>query len=191
MKKRTFKCKIEGTEELMFDRVAFDPVKTGKILPLKWDEKVYLGRTEETKENLVMPTTNIFSLLTNTRDGAPFLKEKKAAEAKRQCIAVKRCIRMMEPEVLITRDGNPLTIKDCYHHQSSAPDPSKHSPILTSRPVLPLKWEVEFSIQIIEMMGITAEGIYNYLELGGMMVGLGTNRGQYGKFDITEWEEIK
>lgn len=185
MKKRKFEATLQGTEEIMFDRVEFDPVKTGKLLPLKWDEKVY----KNSDGHLIMPTRNIFSMLTNTRDGAPFLKENKIAEAKRQCIVVKRTIRMLEHEVLILRDGKPLTIDDCYHHQSSAPDPSKHSPILTSRPVLPLEWSLTFSIQIIEL-GITAEGIYSYLELAGQMLGLGTNRGQYGKFDIVKWEEI-
>jgi len=190
MNKRTFKVKLTGTESIMFDRVAFDPVKTGKLLPLKWNEKAYFGSTPETKDFLVMPTINIFSMLSNSRDYVGSVAEKKAAEAKRQCIIVKRTVRMVEHEVVIYKNGKPATIEDCTHHQSSAPDPTKHSPILTSRPVLSLPWEFSFTIQIIEL-GITAEGIYNYLELAGMMTGLGTNRGQYGKFDITEWEEIK
>lgn len=190
MKTRTFNVGVKGTSDIMFDRVAFDPVKIGKLLSLKWDEKVYFGSTKETKDFLVMPSINIFSMLTNTRDGAPFLKEKKAAEAKRQCIVVKRTIIMPEKENVIYHGDKPATIADCIHHQSSAPDPSKHSPILTSRPVLPLPWSFSFIISIVEL-GITAEGVYNYLELAGMMTGLGTNRGQYGKFEIIKWDETK
>ena len=65
MNKRTFKVKLTGTESIMFDRVAFDPVKTGKLLPLKWNEKAYFGSTPETKDFLVMPTINIFSMLSD------------------------------------------------------------------------------------------------------------------------------
>jgi hypothetical protein len=53
-----------------------------------------------------------------------------------------------------------------------------------------LPWSFSFIISIVEL-GITAEGVYNYLELAGMMTGLGTNRGQYGKFEIIKWDETK
>jgi hypothetical protein len=84
----------------------------------------------------------------------------------------------------------PAVVGDCFHHQTSAPDPAKHSPIYCSRPVLPLPWEFSFKIQVIEMAGITGEIILKYIELGGQMIGVGTNRGQYGKFDIVSYNEL-
>jgi len=190
MVKRIFVCEISGLEPIMFDRVAFDPIKTGKLMPLKWDEKAYFGSDRNSQRNLVMPTINIFSMLCNTRDGAPFLKEKKAAEARRQCMIIKRTIHFPEKEVFILRSNKHLTISDCYHHQGSAPDPSKHSPILTSRPVLELPWHLSFRIEIIEL-GISVEIVKEYLTLAGNMTGLGTNRGQFGKFEIKSWKEVK
>ena len=188
MRTKTFIVGIKGYNEIMFDRVAFDNTKIGKVLTLPWDEKVYLS--ESNPGQLVIPTINIFSMLTNLSDGAPYLKEKKAAEARRQCINVKRTISFSDKEALLLRNGKPATIADCEHHQSKAPDPKAHSPILTSRPVLNSVWSTEFKINIIEIAGINSLVIQTYIELAGSLVGLGTNRGPYGKFEMVKWEEV-
>jgi hypothetical protein len=56
------------------------------------------------------------------------------------------------------------------------------------RPVLPLPWALQFTLTIYPNREIKEQEILNLYEEGGRAIGLGTWRGMYGKFIVSEWE---
>jgi hypothetical protein len=56
------------------------------------------------------------------------------------------------------------------------------------RPVLPLHWNISFMLQLFPNDQIQEQQVKNVLEQGGLAVGIGTWRGRFGKFRVTQWE---
>jgi hypothetical protein len=56
------------------------------------------------------------------------------------------------------------------------------------RPVLPLPWELKFTLKIYPNREIKEQEIKNLFTEGGLAIGLGTFRGLFGKFEIFEWD---
>jgi hypothetical protein len=56
------------------------------------------------------------------------------------------------------------------------------------RPVLPLPWELSFTLSIFPNKEIKEQEIMNLFSEGGIAIGLGTFRGVYGKFEVKKWE---
>jgi hypothetical protein len=57
-----------------------------------------------------------------------------------------------------------------------------------TRPVLPLPWELAFTLVIQPNREIKEQEILNLFEEGGRAIGLGTFRGVFGKFYVKQWE---
>lgn len=74
-----------------------------------------------------------------------------------------------------------------YLHRSVA-RLDKGIPNPKERPVLPLPWSIEFTLDIYPNKEIKEQEIRNLVEEGGLAIGLGTFRGVFGKFVIETWE---
>jgi hypothetical protein len=56
------------------------------------------------------------------------------------------------------------------------------------RPVLRHGWEISFEIQLIKNTLIDETKLYNWFSSGGIVIGLGSYRPRYGRFEVTKWE---
>jgi hypothetical protein len=58
------------------------------------------------------------------------------------------------------------------------------------RPCLPLPWSLRVEVSMFPNDEVSEQDTKNLLEKGGITVGLGTYRGRFGKFAVTEWSEL-
>jgi hypothetical protein len=177
----------------MFDRYAGDN-KT----QLEWTQKVYL--VPETNI-LCLPTTNIVSFLSshNTNSAPKRLRDarqfKKIANS---CLSFVLISGDGEKDFIpFTRNGAEISVgkfgdrKDelsgIYLDRRVA-RLDKGIPNPKERPVLPLPWELSFTLSIFPNKEIKEQEIMNLFVEGGIAIGLGTFRGVYGKFEVSRWE---
>ena len=184
---------LSGLTEIMFDRYAGDN-KT----KLSWNQKIYL---QPGTNVLAIPTTNIASFLSahNTNSAPKRLRDKRQyKDIANSCLSF-TMIRgstdcpgyipfLREGKVVLVgdfgEDHDPLS--GLYLHRSVA-RLDKGIPNPKERPVLPLPWEIDFTLQIFPNKEIKEQEIKNLFEEGGLAIGLGTFRGVFGKFAVTTW----
>lgn len=190
------KVTLEGLRPMMFDRYPGD-----NDTVLQWTQKIYL--IPETSI-LCLPTININSFLTahNTPSAPKRLRDKR--KYKDICNAI-QSFTMIEaidgnPDYLpITRDGKPIEVGDfteredpksgLFLHRAVA-RLDKGIPNPKERPVLPLPWQITMKFIIFQNNAIKEDEIRNLFIEGGLAIGLGTYRGQYGKFIVSEWSSM-
>lgn len=194
LEKITRRIVLTGTREMMFDRYAGDN-KT----QLAWNQKIYLIPGTQT---LCLPATNIVSFLTahNTNSAPKRLRDKRAY--KDICNACLSFVSISaidgNPSYLpILRKGKPIEVgtfddshdaaSGLYLHRSVA-RLDKGIPNPKERPLLPLDWEIAFKMDIYPNKEIKEQEIKNLFEEGGIAIGLGTFRGVFGKFEVSEWK---
>ena len=56
------------------------------------------------------------------------------------------------------------------------------------RPVLRFGWSLDFEIQIVKNDKLDETKLYNWFCAGGIMIGLGSYRPRYGRFEVTKWD---
>jgi len=172
----------------MFDRYAGDN-KTE--LPV--EAKMYYqpdGRT------LCLPSLNIMSFLcaVNTDSAAKLVGGKMwktTANALRSFVSV-------DPEfITLTREGKPVVFHGFVNgedveggirvvqHVARLP---KGIPNPKERPVVCLPWELEFTIRLFKNDDVDELLLQQVFRKGGLAIGLGTFRGNYGKFVVESWE---
>jgi hypothetical protein len=180
---------LKGTRPLMFDRYAGD--NSTKLEP--WQKLSFAadGKT------LILPSLNLMSFLSaQNTPSAPkrLLDKRKYRETANACLS----FVFIEPfEIPILRDGKPIQfgafdgdrdpVSGIYIHRCVArlkdgiPNPKV-------RPVIPLPWEVAFSLTIEPNSEIQEAQLKFLFTAGGRAIGLGTFRGVFGKFDVLTWE---
>lgn len=185
---------LSGLTEVMFDRYAGDN-KT----QLQWHQKIYLIPGTSV---LCMPTMNIVSFLSahNTNSAPKRLRDKRHYKD-----IANACLSFVQ---IIGDDDSPTNIPFLKNGErievgkfSDDRDPlsglwlhravarlDKGIPNPKERPVLPLPWAIRFRLSIFPNKEIKEQDIKNLIEEGGLAIGLGTFRGVYGKFEVTEWE---
>lgn len=186
---------LTGLTDLMFDRYPGD-----NQTKLDWFQKVYL--TPGTSV-ISLPATNIVSFLSshNTNSAPKRLRDKrKYKDIANACLSF--CIITNEDGgnyIPIIRNDKPIELGNVpanqeveqqsgiYLHRSVA-RLDKGIPNPKERPVLPMPWQIKFSLQILPNKEIKEQEIKNLFSDGGLAVGLGTYRGVFGKFIVTEWE---
>lgn len=183
---------VEGIRPIMFDRYAGD-----NDTRLSWQEKIYL---KPGTSQLVLPTTNINSFFTahNTPSAPKRLRDKR--KYKDLCNAIQSFVLINAPDggeyVPFLREGKPIEIgafgeerdekSGIYLHRSVA-RLDKGIPNPKERPTLPLPWALSFEITIVQNNAVKEAEIKNLLSEGGIAIGFGTYRGQYGKFVVSDW----
>lgn len=185
---------LRGLAPIMFSRYAGD-----NDTKLEWWQKLYLMDDGET---VMLPALNIVSFLSaqNTSSAPKRLLDKRKYRA--MCQACLSFVIIAPDHIAFLRDGEPVKLgkidsskgldatSGIFLHRSVArlkdgiPNPQE-------RPVLPLPWELAFTLTILPNKEITEQQIQNLFENGGMALGLGTFRGVFGKFTVAEWTPIE
>ncbi|MGM9989333.1 hypothetical protein, partial [Desulfovibrio piger] len=185
---------LRGLTPIMFDRYAGD-----NTTKLEWSQKIYLIPGTNV---LCLPAANISSFLSahNTTSAPKRLRD--ARQFKKICNA---CLSFTMIEGI---DSNPQYIPFTRHGKkievgkfSDDSEPKsglyldrrvarleKGIPNPKERPVLPLPWELTFSLTIFPNKEIKEQEIQNLFAEGGLAIGLGTFRGMFGKFEIEAWK---
>ena len=187
----TRKVTLTGLAPIMFDRYAGD--NNTKLEP---QQKLYF----ETDGSRVigLPALNIMSFLSahNTNSAPKRLRDKrKCKDIANACLS----FIVIDPAfITFNRDGAPIEFdafnehdrcekSGIYIHRAVA-RLDKGIPNPKVRPVCPLPWSLSFSLTLLKNKEITEQEIKNLVEEGGMALGLGTFRGVFGKFRVTQWE---
>ncbi|CAB3730038.1 hypothetical protein LMG22037_05499 [Paraburkholderia phenoliruptrix] len=185
---------LKGIRDIMFDRYAGDN-KT----KLEWHQKIYQMPGTDI---LALPSTNIVSFLTahNTNSAPKRLRDKRAyKDIANACLSFTTISGHASNPNYITfvRDAAPIRVgkfgderdelSGIYLHRAVA-RLDKGIPNPKERPVLPLPWSIEFTLDIYPNKEIKEQEIRNLVEEGGLAIGLGTFRGVFGKFVIDSWK---
>lgn len=180
---------LEGAKDLMLDRYAGD-----NNTRLEWYQKLYFDLDGET---LVLPALNIMSFLSahNTNSAPKRLKDKR--KFKDFCNACLSYIDINPQRIPITRDGQPIKFgriqgeadpkSGVYLHRAVA-RLDKGIPNPKERPVIPTPWAISFALTITPNSEIQEQEVINIFDGGGIAIGLGTFRGVFGKFKVTQWD---
>jgi hypothetical protein len=188
------KVTLAGLTDIMFDRYAGDN-KT----QLEWTQKIYL--LPETNI-LCLPTTNIVSFLSshNTNSAPKRLRDarqfKKIANACLSFVSIrgngaeKDFIPFARngKEIIVGKFGDRKDDVSGIYLDRRVARLDKGIPNPKERPVLPLPWELSFTLSIFPNKEIKEQEIINLFVEGGIAIGLGTFRGVYGKFEVSKWE---
>ena len=110
------------------------------------------------------------------------------------------CLSFLDIEeqfIPLLRDGKPIcfnkfdgdkdNLSGAYIHRSVA-RLDKGIPNPKIRPVVPMNWEVAFTLTFFPNKEIQEQEVLNLFEDGGRALGLGTFRGVYGKFYVSRWD---
>jgi len=184
------KVRIRGLTPIMFDRYAGD--NQTQLEP--W-QKLYLAG--ENGRTICLPSANIMSFLSaQNTDSAP----KRLLDSrtyKQFCFACASFITILPHMIPFTRDGNPIVFGQLAgdtdpesgvsieRHVARLP---KGIPNPKVRPVLPMPWELEFTLSMLPNKQIQEQQLMWVFTEGLLCLGLGTWRGQYGKAEVILWE---
>jgi hypothetical protein len=182
------KITLTGLTPIMFDRYAGDN-KT-QLTP---DQKLYLNA----KRQIVLPATNIMSLLTASNTPSAPKRFLDARTYKKTAAGILSYTNIAPYEIPFLRDGEPIVFggfdsdgrdatSGCFIHHGVA-RLEKGIPNPKARPTLPTPWTLQFDLSYRQNPDVTEEMVLNLLDWSGAAIGLGTFRGVFGKF-VTTWE---
>jgi len=185
----TRKVMLAGLTDIMFDRYPGD--NNTKLEP---HQKLYLVPGES--RVIGLPSLNIMSFLSahNTNSAPKRLRDKRKfkdiANAMLSFVSISEqfipLVRAGKPIVLGKFEGDKDATSGTYIHRSVA-RLDKGIPNPKVRPVVPVEWGLEFTMDIFPNREIKETDILNLMEEGGRALGLGTFRGVFGKFRVESW----
>src|SRR5262245_36510578 len=185
----TRQVKLIGLTDVMFDRYPGD--NNTKLEP---HQKLYL---EPGGSRVIgLPSLNIMSFLSahNTNSAPKRLRDKRKfkdlANAMLSFVSIREqflpLLRKSKPIVFGKLDGDFDPQSGVYIHRAVA-RLDKGIPNPKVRPVVPLEWEIQFTLDFFPNREIKEQDIMNLVEEGGRAIGIGTWRGVFGKFRIDSW----
>lgn len=186
----TRKVVLCGTKDIMFDRYSGD--NSTKLEP---HQKFYLEPGDS--RIIGLPAANIMSFLSahNTNSAPKRLRDKR--KYKDIANAMLSFVEIEEPFIPLVRNGEPIRlgkfvndfdeVSGAYIHRSVA-RLDKGIPNPKVRPVVPLEWQLSFTLRLYPTREIQEQEILNLFEEGGRALGFGTFRGLYGKFRVESWD---
>ena len=173
---------LSGLTPILFDRYSGNNKEQ-----LSTMDKVYLDG-----EFLALPSTNILSFLSaQNTESAP--QRVVGRGYKEVCKAAQSFVTIEPYMIRFMRDGKPMTVENSKMkvHLSVAkimkgklavPNPKE-------RPMLELPWELRFKVSLLETPELNEVLLKKLFEYGGISIGLGTFRGVFGKFKVSEWKQ--
>lgn len=184
---------FEGINDVMFDRYPGD-----NSTKLEWHQKVYL---KPGTSQISLPAMNIVSLLSshNTNSAPKRLRDKrKYKDIANACLSFVIVSAVDGGQYIpFTRKGEIINLgtpeadhdktSGLYLHRAVA-RLDKGIPNPKERPTLPTPWELRFKIAILPNQEIKEQEIKNLLNEAGLAIGIGTFRGVFGKYQISEWD---
>ena len=190
MKEITRTVTLSGINDIMFDRYAGDN-KT-ELTP---EQKLYYAPDGKT---LVMPSLNIVSFLCAQNTPSACKRFYDSREYKKMAQEILSNVDIRPPTIPFVRNGKEIQFggfggdgidptSKCYIRQDVA-RLEKGIPNPKTRPVLPTPWQLTFTLHMLENGSITEEALQNLFTRAGVAIGLGTFRGVFGKFVVSQWE---
>lgn len=188
---KTYEVVLEGTAPIMFDRFAGEQAK------LEPWQKLYFGEGR----TIVLPAKNVMSFLSSQNTDSAPKRLLDSRKYKTFCAAALSYLQISPPLLPFLRDGEPIRF-GALERTETGRDEDPHSGVYIDydvarlakgipnqkiRPVLPLPWMLAFRISLFENKDISQQDLYNMVVAGGRMLGLGTYRGVYGKFEVLTW----
>lgn len=186
----TRRVTFRGLTDVMFDRYAGD--NNTKLEP--W-QKLYLA--PDGSQVIGLPSINIMSFLSahNTNSAPKRLRDKR--KYKDICNACLSFVSIRETFIPFLRNSKPVVFgrmegdrdpeSGVYIHRSVA-RLDKGIPNPKVRPVLPLDWDLSFTLTIDVNREVKEQEILNLFDEGGRALGIGTFRGVFGKFRVEQWD---
>jgi hypothetical protein len=97
-------------------------------------------------------------------------------------------ITPLEPHFI--RDGKdiPKDEVEIVYDKAIVKKGSLAIPSEKQRPILHLPWSLAFQVELFQNQDLNEATLRRLFEEGGIMIGLGTYRGVYGKFIVEKWE---
>jgi len=182
MEKITRKVTLTGIRPIMFDRYSGSIKET-----LAPQDKVYLSSMNP--KNLILPSVNIQSFLSaQNTESAP---QRVIGRGWKNVAKAALTFVEIEPlEIEILRDGVPATVNDIEidYRKAIIKKGQLAIPSNKERPVLQLPWSISFEITLYKNPDLNENILKRLFEDGGIQIGLGTFRGMFGKFEITQWK---
>lgn len=188
---------LRGLTDIMFDRYPGD--NDTKLEP--W-QKLYLAG--ETGRTICLPSANIMSFLSaQNTDSAPkrLLDSRKYKQFALACGSFVMITPTMIP--FLGAEGEPVlfgkldgknsdglicdTTSNVYIRHDVA-RLEKGIPNPKVRPVLPMPWELHFTLTLFPNKQVQEQQLMNVFTEGLLCLGLGTWRGQFGKAEVILWE---
>lgn len=182
MKSIEKKVKLSGLTSILFDRYSGNNREQLSVM-----DKVYLE-----KDNLVFPSINILSFLSaQNTESAP--QRVVGRGWKIVAKAAQSYIQITPFLIPFTRDGENITRDNAdlkIHYAVARVMKGKLSvPNPKERPMLETPWELSFNLVLLETPDLNETLLIKLFEGGGVGIGLGTFRGVFGKFKVSEWKE--
>jgi hypothetical protein len=182
---QVWRVKLTGTRPIMFDRYAGN-----NDTKLEWHQKVYLIPGTRI---LSVPSLNIMSFFSahNTNSAPKRLRDKR--KYKDIANALLAFLNIDEEFIPLLRDGEAIEmgepgdredVKSRLYRRQDVARLDKGIPNPKDRAVLPLPWELEFTMRLAKNSEIQEQEVRNLLVDGGRAIGLGTFRGVFGKFTV-------
>jgi hypothetical protein len=181
---------IRGLTDIMFDRYPGD--NDTKLEP--W-QKLYLGG--ETGRTIMLPSANLMSFLSaQNTDSAP----KRLLDSRKYKAFAQACgsfVTIGPRMIPFLRDGQPIEFGKFVGDEDAESGVyidrrvarlEKGIPNPKVRPVLPLPWDLHFTLTLLPNKWIQEQQLMNVVSDGLLCLGLGTFRGQFGKAEIVLWE---
>ncbi len=178
----SIRVQLSGVRPLMFDRYAGD---NSTQLPVS--EKMYL--TPE--RALVLPALNVYGMLAS--EDKSVVKQFFGKQAKTIALGIKSYTSIDPFEIPILDNDGPVVFNgfndQIQRHYATARvrKAALSIPMPKERPVLSLPWRLDFTVQYQENRHCTLENLRQCFEYGGI-VGLGTFRPFFGRYELSEWE---
>lgn len=189
----TRKVTLCGIKPIMFDRYAGD--NQTKLEP--WQKLYFQPGTRK----VVMPSSNIISFLSahNTNSAPKRLRDKrKYKDIANACLSFVNIVEDSIPFIANCKevefgkfevvDGIEIDRSSGIFVHRSVARLDKGIPNPKERPVLPTPWEISFTLELYATREIQEQEIINLFDEGGRALGLGTFRGVFGKFIVTQWD---
>lgn len=184
------KVQIRGLTDIMFDRYPGD--NDTKLEP--W-QKLYLAG--EDGRTICLPSANIMSFLSaQNTDSAP----KRLLDSRKYKAFALACgsFVTIQPRMIpFMREGEPIKFGKFVGEEDAESGVyidrrvarlEKGIPNPKVRPVLPMPWELHFTLSLLPNKQIQEQQLLNVVTEGLLCLGLGTFRGQFGKAEVLLWE---
>ncbi len=181
---------LTGLTDIMFDRYPGD--NDTKLEP--W-QKLYLGG--ETGRTIMLPSANIISFLSaQNTDSAP----KRLLDPRKYKAFAQACgsfVTITPRMIAFMREGQPVVFGKLVGDEDAESGIyidrrvarlEKGIPNPKVRPVLPIPWELRFTLTLLPNRLIQEQQLMNVFQEGLLCLGLGTFRGQFGKAEVSLWE---
>lgn len=181
---REIKVVVEGAADIMFDRFIDHSAEARPA-----EQKLYLDE----QNRLVLPADNIDAFLFG-EDPMGCAKAFEGKKAKEYLRVGKSHVFVKEPLALFSQNGKPVVVKGpvaedkrFYIKLSGGRTKQGARSIKQEarpRPVFRLPWALHFTLMLAQNTLIDETKLFNWLTVGGIQIGLGTWRPNYGRFFV-------